>query len=388
MLILKVIYDKIYIRYFEGRIIMGTESKSKKQVIITRISVFIGTIILLLLMLKFAVFFTPFLIAGIIAILIEPIIKFCMNKLKMSRRVSSFIVVVLTIILIGYIVFWGVTNLASELLKLTANIEPAITQMTTTIDTLSDTIVTKFPEIPTQVANALENSIVDFVGKFGNLIASFASTVVKVLLSVPTMIVNVVITILALVFFTKDRIYVIDMLEHHFPKSWISSAGKVIKEIFLSIGGYLKVYTKIIIITFFEVFIAFKFIFNWFGLNVKYPLAFAIIVAVVDILPILGVGTILIPWSLWLFITGEIGFGFLVILTYIAITVIRNFIEPKLVSKQFGIHPLITLMAMYAGFRTVGVVGLLLGPIMLMILRCIFDKQIERGLFKDMFDAK
>ncbi|MBQ8299104.1 MAG: sporulation integral membrane protein YtvI [Clostridia bacterium] len=367
---------------------MGTESRSKKQIIITRIAVFIGTIILLLLMLKFAVFFTPFLIAGIIAVLIEPVIKFCMNKLKMSRRVSSFIVVVFTIILIGYVVFWGVTNLASELLKLTSNIEPAITQVTTTIDTLSDTIVTKFPEIPMQVANAVENSIVDFVGKFGNLIASFASTVVKVLLSVPTLIVNVVITILALVFFTKDRIYVIDMLEHHFPKSWISSAGKVIKEIFSSIGGYIKVYAKIILITFFEVFIAFKFIFNWFGLTVKYPLAFAIIVAVVDILPILGVGTILIPWSLWLFITGEIGFGFLVILTYIAITVIRNFIEPKLVSKQFGIHPLITLMAMYAGFRTVGVVGLLLGPIMLMILRCIFDKQIERGLFKDMFDAK
>ena len=71
--------------------------------------------------------------------------------------------------------------------------------------------------------------------------------------------------------------------------------------------------------------------------------------------------------------------------TYILITVIRNFIEPKLVSKEFGVHPLITLIAMFAGFKLLGVIGLLLGPISLMALRCIFAKQIERGIFKDLF---
>ena len=67
---------------------------------------------------------------------------------------------------------------------------------------------------------------------------------------------------------------------------------------------------------------------------------------------------------------------------------IRQFIEPKLVSNQFGIHPIITLMAMYAGFRFMGFGGLILGPIILMVLRCIFTPQIEKGLFKEIFDER
>ena len=62
--------------------------------------------------------------------------------------------------------------------------------------------------------------------------------------------------------------------------------------------------------------------------------------------------------------------------------------EPKLVSKQFGIHPIITLFAMYAGFKVAGVFGLILGPIALMIIKCIFATQIENGVFKDLFDEK
>lgn len=366
---------------------METSKKNKTFIILKRVLVFIGTIILLLCMLKCAVFLTPFLIAGILAILIEPIIKFCMNKLKLSRRLSSFIIVALTIFLIGYVAVWGVTNLTGVLAKLPVTMQPMITKAMSSVDSISEKVIENFPDVPIEIANSLENSVTDFVGKLAGMITELASTALKWLLSVPTVIINVVITILALIFFTKDRIYVIDTLEHHFPKIWLTNASRVMKEIFSSLGGYIKVYTKIILITFFELFIAFKFIFSWFGLEVKYPILFAIFVALLDILPVLGVGTILIPWSLWLLLLGEVGLSVLVIVTYIAITIFRNFIEPRLVSKQFGIHPLITLLAMYTGFRLVGVAGLLLGPIMLIALRCIFAKQIEKGIFKDMFDA-
>lgn len=360
-------------------------SKNKLPIILMKIGIFVGTILLLLCICKFAMFFSPFLVAGIIALLIEPVIKFCMNKLKMSRRMSSLIVVTLTVLILGAIIVLGITELASELFKLTDNIQPAITHVSSMIDNLSDTIISWYPDIPIRVANAIESSVLEAISKIGNVVASFASTLVKVILSVPTMIIYIVITILALVFFTKDRVYVIETLEHHFPKSWIANASKVMNEIFSSLGSYIRIYTKIILITFIEVFIAFRFLFTWFGLIVPYPLALAIFVAVIDILPVLGVGTILIPWAIFYFLTGEIGFGVLVILTYLAITIIRNFIEPKLVSSEFGIHPLITLIAMFAGFKLLGVVGLLLGPISLMVLRCIFHKQIQKGIFKDLF---
>lgn len=220
---------------------------------------------------------------------------------------------------------------------------------------------------------------------FGNLIAEGATKLVGLLLSVPTMIINTVITILALIFFTKDRIYVIDMLEHHMPKAWIKKCVEVCKEVFSTIGGYIRVYAKILFITFVELYIAFTII-NAIGFDIEYPLILAIFIAILDILPILGVGTVLIPWSLFMLVTGNWGFALALIITYGTIFCIRQFLEPKLVSKQFGIHPLITLFAMYAGYKSSGVFGLILGPIFLMVLRCIFAKQIEKGLFKDIFE--
>lgn len=363
------------------------KSKSKKKVVFERVGIFLGTLILLFLVCKFAFFFMPFLVAGVIAIIIEPLIKFCMNRLKLSRRVSSIIIIVLTIVLLGFVVFWGASELISELLKLTTNIAPAITVATDFINEITDKISTEFAEIPTQVINTVETSVIDFIGSLGKYIGEAASTVLKMLLSLPTIIINIIITILALVFFTKDRIYVIDLLEYHFPKSWINNSIKVLSEVFSSIGGYLKVYLKLIIITFAELFLAFN-IFNAMGYQVNYPFALALIVAFVDILPVLGVGTVLNPWGIWMLINGNYGFAIALFITYGIIFVVRQFIEPKLVSKQFGIHPIITLMAMYAGFRFFGVFGLIVGPIILMALKCIFSKQLERGLFKDLFDER
>lgn len=366
---------------------MINKPKNKKIIILERVGIFLGTLLLLFLACKFAAFFMPFLIAGIIAIVIEPIIKFCMNKLKLSRRVSSFIIVTLTIVLLGFLVFWGASELISELIKLSSNIAPTITKATEYINTLSDTVTKEYGNIPEQVINTLESSVVDFIGKLGTYVADAASSVLKMLLSLPTVLINIIITILALIFFTKDRIYVIDMLEHHFPKSWISNSIKVLSEVISTVGGYIKVYLKIIVITFAELFLAFS-IFNLIGFEVKYPLALAMIVSLVDVLPVLGVGTVLNPWAIWMLVVGNYGYAIALFITYGIIFCIRQFIEPKLVSKQFGIHPIITLMAMYAGFRFLGVVGLIVGPIVLMALRCIFAKQLDRGLFKDMFDEK
>ena len=227
----------------------------------------------------------------------------------------------------------------------------------------------------------------EFIGNVGRWIIDWASGLLKYLLSLPNMVINIVITILALIFFTKDRIYMIDLMEHHFPKNWIKKITTVASEFFEALGGYIKVYAKIIIITFAELYLAFN-IFNVIGFKIEYPFLLAVIISIVDILPVLGVGTVLNPWAIWLLINGEYGFAIAVFLTYIIIFIIRQFIEPKLVSKQFGVHPIVTLFAMYAGFKAAGVFGLILGPIGLMILKCIFAPQLEKGLFKDLFDEK
>ncbi|MBQ9279745.1 MAG: sporulation integral membrane protein YtvI [Clostridia bacterium] len=366
---------------------MGEKTKNKKLIVLEKVGIFVGTLILVFFVFRFAIFFMPFLIAGVLALIIEPLIKFCMNKLKLSRRVSSFIVVSITIVLLIFLVIWGGSRLVAELMKFTSNIAPAITAATEFIDRVSNAAKGQFEGVSDQVISSLQNSVIDFIGQLGTYVGALASSALKVILSLPTVLVNVIITILALIFFTKDRIYVIDLLEYHFPKTWINNSLKVLKEVGSSIGGYIKVYLKIMVVTFAELFLAFN-IFNWIGLDVPYPFALALLISFVDILPILGVGTVLNPWALCMLIVGNYKFAIALFITYIIIFCVRQFLEPKLVSNQFGIHPIITLMAMYAGFRFMGITGLIAGPIILMVLRCIFAPQIEKGLFKEIFDEK
>ena len=376
------ICDNICIKE-RGALVERFDKKTMK--IVGRVALFLGTILLLYLMFKFAVYFMPFLIAGIIAIIIEPVIKFFMNKLKMSRRVSAIIVVGVTIILLGVAILWGGTSLIREILKLSSNLGPAISDAIAMVQSYIGDLSVQFNDIPEQVVTGVQNSLIDFLSNVGGFLSDWAKKILNILLSVPAIIINVVITILALIFFTKDRIYVIDLMEHHFPKSWMKKFAEVSTEFFSTLGGYIRVYFKIILITFAELYLAFN-IYNVIGFDIKYPFLLAAVISVIDILPVLGVGTVLNPWWAYLFITGQWQFGLAVLITQAVIFVVRQFIEPKLVSKQFGIHPIITLLAMYAGYRAAGVFGLILGPIALMILRCVFAKHIEKGIFKDLFD--
>jgi predicted PurR-regulated permease PerM len=135
---------------------------------------FLGTILLLFLLIKFAVYFMPFFIAGIIAIIIEPIIKFNMNKLKMSRRVSSIIVVLITILLfIGIIIFGGV-KLVGGLTYLSKNITSEFSSYTDMLkaglNSLSDNLREYIP------SDILENGINSITNAFSNLRRIYSSS--------------------------------------------------------------------------------------------------------------------------------------------------------------------------------------------------------------------
>lgn len=346
----------------------------------------IGTIILLFFIFKFATYFMPFFIAGIIAFIIEPIIKFCMNKLKMTRRLSSSIIITVTIILIIALVVWGGIFVVGELAKISKDIGPLITEISETFENKLEDITVRLSEyIPKEVTETIINSITEFVSNTGLFIQNLLSEIMGFILSVPTLILNVVVTILALIFFTKDRIYIIDSIEHHLPKKWTKNIRRVTNEIFSTFGSYIKVYGKLLLVTFAELFLAFS-ILKAIGFEINNIIILSAGIALVDILPVLGIGTILIPWIIWQLIIGNIKFAVALGIMYLITLIIRQLIEPKLVSKQLGVHPLTTLFAMYAGFKYFGFVGLIFGPIILMILKCIFAKPIEKGFFKNLFE--
>ena len=96
----------------------------------------------------------------------------------------------------------------------------------------------------------------------------------------------------------------------------------------------------------------------------------------------------MIPWAIICAINGDINLGIAIIVLLIIMSIVRQILEPKLVSKNIGVHPMFTLIAMYTGFKILGVIGLLIGPIVLIIFKNIFSNLIDKGVFKTIFDKK
>lgn len=330
---------------------------------------------------KLAIFYMPFLIAFVISLIVEPAIKYLMKKFSLTRRISSIIIFLLVFSLIIGSVTWGIISLVSEstnlLQTLNFYIDRTYTQIQEAVGKLSITKIS----ISSNVSNLLQDSSRDILLKISGWLTDFLTKFVNVITSIPTIAIYTVITILALYFMCTDRIYILDMMEHHMPSKWVQKIAIHIKEISKSLGGYLKAEATLILVSF-TISVVGLYILKFVGMNVKYPLLIGLAIAFVDALPILGAGTVMIPWAIGSALNGDFRLGIAIAVVWIIMSVVRQLLEPKIVSGKIGIHPIFTLIAMYTGFKVIGVMGLLIGPIALIILKSVFANRLEQGITK------
>ena len=330
---------------------------------------------------KLAVFYMPFLIAFIIALMIEPAIKALMKKTKMTRKACSIIIFVIVFsIIIGCLV-WGIISLVSEstnlLQMLNLYIDRAYTQIQDAIGKLNITRVS----VSKNMLSLTQDTSKEMLLKVSKWLTVFLNKLIDIVTSIPTIAIYIVITILALYFICTDRIYMLDFMEQHVPSKWLQKLGKHIREITINLGGYLKAQAILILVSF-VISVIGLYIFKIVGMNVKYPLLIALAIGFVDALPILGSGTIMLPWAVISAADGNIELAVGLLVLWGIMSVVRQFLEPKLVSNKLGIHPIFTLIAMYTGFKFIGVWGMVLGPIILIILKNIFSTLIDKGVVK------
>ena len=329
--------------------------------------------------LKLAVFYIPFIIAFIISLIIEPAIKFLMKKTNITRKMSSIIIFLLAFSIIIGSVTWGIISLVSEstnlLQMLNIYIDKAYTQMQETISKMSITKIS----ISKNISNLVQEASTEILFKISGWLTEFLTKLINVITSIPTIAIYTVITILSLYFICTDRIYILDLMEYHMPSKWVQKLAVHIKEISKNLGGYLKAEVTLILVSFMISVIG-LYILKFVGMNVKYPLLIALGIAFVDALPILGSGTVIVPWAIFSALDGDIKLAISIIILWIIMSVVRQFLEPKIVSGKIGIHPIFTIIAMYTGFRIIGILGMLFGPIVLIILKSIFSNRLEQGI--------
>ena len=352
--------------------------------VIKNIVILALSIIVVYFSFKLAVFFMPFLIAFIISLMLEPIIKFIMKKTKLTRRTSSIIVFIIAIVIICGILVWGITTLISEASNLLTNLNIYIDTGYNMFQSLVSSIDLSKINVPEEVMNIARNSGMEFLETATEWAKSVLTNVIDFITSIPTLGVYTGISLIALYFICVDKIYMIDQLEHHLPETWVKRIGIHLRTLVKSLGCYLKAELILVLISFIISLIG-LYIFYFIGWNIEFPLIIAIGIAFVDALPIFGSGTVMIPWAGILAFSGDMKLAIGIFVLWCIMSIVRQLIEPRIISGQIGIHPIFTLIAMYTGFRFLGVWGLLLGPIVLIILKNIFGTVILNGVFNSFF---
>ena len=147
------------------------------------------------------------------------------------------------------------------------------------------------------------------------------------------------------------------------PEKWQSYVHKGLGRVKTTLGGWLKAQVKLMLIC------ALVLTAGFLILGVDYPLLFGMVIALIDALPVLGTGMVLIPWGLWSFLQGNSFLGVGLLCLYGAAALTRTALEPRMVGKQIGLDPLVTLLALYAGYRIMGVGGMILFPLGALFLK-------------------
>lgn len=345
------------------------------------IAIFVCSLILIFVSLKLAVFYMPFLIGFIISMMIEPLIRKLADKAGIERKFSAIIVLIIIFsILVGLIV-WGVITLITESSSLLESLNIYVEKISVFIQKFKIDDI----KLPDKVTEIIENCTSKLLNWLTTFTTNFLTNTLQKVTLIPVTFIYITITILSTYFLCADKFYILDQVEHHVPRLWVKRCIKHLREITSVLGNYLKAEATLIIISFFIVLTG-LYIGKFAGLKIEYPLLCALGIAFVDALPILGSGTVMLPWAVFSFVDNNVSLGLLLIGLYIFTLVVRQLIEPRLVSNKIGIHPIFTLIAMYTGFKITGIIGLFLGPIILIILKNIYATMIDDGIVKTIFN--
>lgn len=357
----------------------------------TRVLKNILYVILLLLglfiSLQLSIFYMPFLVAFIISLIIEPAIKFIMAKTKLTRRSSSIIIFVLVSVIILGSLAWILITLFSESSSLLQGLNDYFDKAYIQFQRLMESFNFDKIHLSQEIQNVIQNSTGDLLETASNWLRNALTGLINLVTGLPSIAICIGITVVALYFICVDKIYILDQIEHHLPKIWVRKIGRHLKDLIKTLGGYLKAEATLVLVSFIISLIG-LYVLQFMGFNIQYPLLMALFIGFIDALPILGSGTVMVPWAILSAINGDINLGIAIVILLIIMSVARQILEPKLVSKNIGVHPIFTLIAMYTGFKVIGIMGLLIGPIVLIIVKNIFASLIDGGVFKTIFDRK
>lgn len=314
----------------------------------------IGLLLLSYLFFKHIItYLLPFLVGWFIAFLMRPIAARISSRTHIPARVVRLVLTVLLYLALFGLLTLGIWLLSREVWELLAGIGEGDSSLEEFISGLMGSggfFGRLFGDLGDYVGDALYRVAISMLSSLGSVLSG-------VIYAVPRALLFVLVSVIASAYFAFCLEEINASVKRLLPKGIFEGLVKLKNGFFGAFLKYLRSYLLLLLITFVEM------LAGLILLRAPYPLIMAMIIAVLDLLPVLGVGAVLVPWGIWSLVIGEMSFGIGLLILFIAHTVFRQVIEPKIVGKNLGIHPLLTLVFLYVGYSIFGFIGILLVPI-------------------------
>ncbi len=323
----------------------------------------------------------PFFIGWSVAMVISPLAKKLSGEDEKRQKIISvmlFISLVLVAVLLIILIFDRLMSEAQRLLeRLSKDSEELYSLIGNALD-FAQSITEHIPFFDSlgfgEDAYTIRGKIDAFVGKMIGDIAQDLGARLPLWLgaiagAIPSFMLFIIVTLISGFYFSVDLGVIHSSLKKILPSPVSTRLASFRRGITGTALRYLRAYFLLLLMTFGELFIGFSI------LGIDYALLLAAIIALIDILPVFGVGGIVIPWAVVVLISGNYYLGIGLLIIYACVTVIRQLAEPKIVGGSLGIHPLLTLFSIYAGYKLIGFFGMIIGPIIAMIVKSAFANE-------------
>lgn len=230
------------------------------------------------------------------------------------------------------------------------------------------------PYLSTAISTAIDQLIQSVVRWAGNVSAALTSGAFATALSIPDALLSLVLTVTGTYYLSADRPRILRWFRRILPAPWLSRLGVFRRQLARGLFGQVKSQLIVSLVTAILLAIAFAI----FG--IPYGFSLGLVIGLADSLPVIGAGVFLIPWSLISFLFGNTARGVFLACSYLGVALVRQVLEPRIVGKNLGLYPLLTMAAMYAGYRAIGFFGLLLGPLVLNVIKASLAAGMDDSL--------
>lgn len=308
----------------------------------------------------------PFLIAVLISMLMEPVIARLQRNKYLSRNLAVGLTMLTTFIVIGILITLMVLRLGPELNKLSKSFDDYMHLLQVILTDLVREGQAFYGSLSPAVTKQIQQFITALTEQLNSLIRPLLDSLVGLVTAIPGIILFIIIILVGTYFISRDKEAIRIAWLNWVPEPWGPNILAVSRKVTRAFIGYIRAQLILVAIT------TTQSIIGLYIIGAQFAVTVGLLIGFFDLIPVLGPSTIFIPWIIWSFAFGSISFGIKLTVLYLLVFIVRAVLEPRIVAANVGLHPLTALVAMYIGLKTMGVLGLVVGPIFMVAVQAAF----------------